>query len=315
MDKKEMMYTCNYENFIKSIDSMGDQLASFAIKNKDGALIKPTPKAIANALGCYISESFIDVFAVPKSFSSKNEFTRVVKMFPTSSYKYEISLQSYRLPERPKDLVSGFKTRFAYYKALTEVPAYELSTGEWLHCDAADMIEMDELIKQMYGKVLIIGLNIGYEAFMAARKADITAITIVEPNAEKVAVFKNNVLTQLDDDQAAKITFATESAIEDKYDFVYVHMWQSDADVEVYLRYLAMLNDYKATVIHWMEDAMLLRYYRIIHSAYTLHNILGFPLSTNSNQLEAELAANCEELYSADKKRIKDFIAKELQNV
>ena len=55
-----------------------------------------------------------------------------------------------------------------------------------------------KVIDKAHGKVLNLGLGIGYFAYMASLKDDVEKITIVEPNQDLIELFKEHILPQFE---------------------------------------------------------------------------------------------------------------------
>jgi len=119
-------------------------------------------------------------------------------------------------------------------------------------------------IQAARGKVAVFGLGLGYYAFMASEKADVTEVTVVERDPAVISLFKEFILPQFP--HADKVTVVEADAYRfaeqmgpKRYDCAYVDIWHDVLDgVEMYLKMKRLEKHSPDTAFfYWIEPSML----------------------------------------------------------
>ena len=71
-----------------------------------------------------------------------------------------------------------------------------------------EILTMEKHINAVKGNVLVLGLGMGYFAYMISNKEDVSSITIIENNLNLINFFNHHLLPQFENKQKIKIEFA-----------------------------------------------------------------------------------------------------------
>lgn len=135
---------------------------------------------------------------------------------------------------------------------------------EWMTVTPSELSTMSQDIRTVSGRVAVFGLGLGYYAFMAARKPEVTRVTVIERDPDVIALFREHILPAFED--AQKVSVVEEDAYEyaarmggQGYDYAYVDIWHDVLDgVEMYLKMkrLEALSP-NTRFLYWIETSML----------------------------------------------------------
>lgn len=112
----------------------------------------------------------------------------------------------------------------------------------WMSVCPSEICSMQESIARAHGRVLVLGLGLGYYPFMISEMDAVTSITIVERQPEVVRLFRDCLLGQFP--HRDKIRIVTADALSymdtvspDMYDFCFADIWENHIDgADAYLR-------------------------------------------------------------------------------
>lgn len=113
------------------------------------------------------------------------------------------------------------------------------------------------------GKVLTLGCGLGYFAYMASLKENVSEVTIIERSPEVIKLFTEHILPQFENKDKIHIIQADAieyiSKLEDgKFDYCFADIWDGPAQIEVYLQVKLLGNKFKKMKIsYWIEDAIV----------------------------------------------------------
>lgn len=152
----------------------------------------------------------------------------------------------------------GFFSRAYRYPAVLE------NGREWMTLMPNETVTTLPAVAQAKGKVLTYGLGLGYFAFMASEKEDVSSVTVVERSEEVIELFRTHILPQFP--QRDKIRVICADAFDyaknvmplEQYDFVFADIWHDVGDGrELYLKmkefeHLSPDTEYT----YWLEDTI-----------------------------------------------------------
>lgn len=152
----------------------------------------------------------------------------------------------------------GFFDREFRYPAVLE------NGREWMLITPNEIVTMREPIRHAHGKVLTFGLGLGYFSFMAARKPDVSSVTVVERDRNVIRLFDTYIRPQLP--CADKITVLHDDAYQyaekrmkaGKYDVVFADIWHDPSDGVTAYRKLKKYERLlpKAEFLYWIEPTL-----------------------------------------------------------
>ncbi len=155
--------------------------------------------------------------------------------------------------------IGFFDTAFHY-------PAVLQDGREWMTVTPNEIRTMQSAIAAAHGHVLTYGLGLGYFAFMAARKTEVTRVTVIERDPHVIRLFRSVILPQLPcrdkiniiEDDA--IHFATSRIQEGDYHMVFADIWHDPSDgTDAYLRLKACEKNLPSADYHyWIEKTLKL---------------------------------------------------------
>ena len=167
-------------------------------------------------------------------------------------------------PERLPD--GRILPKIGYFERGFRYPAVLEDGREWMTLMPNEIITTKPHIEKAYGKVLTFGLGLGYFAFHASLKPNVSAVTVVERDENVIKLFEDNILPQFPYKNKINIVcsdafeFAKSNFKSGKYDFVFTDIWHDASDgVELYLK----MKGYeklspKTEYGYWIEDTLKL---------------------------------------------------------
>lgn len=114
------------------------------------------------------------------------------------------------------------------------------------------------------GKILILGLKLGYFAYLASLKQDVNEIDVVENNLELISLFKNILLPLFPQNKNVNVICADaldylNSTQDRQYDFIYVDLWdEAQKGIEQYLSVQKAFENFHITKrFCYLENAII----------------------------------------------------------
>lgn len=112
----------------------------------------------------------------------------------------------------------------------------------WISVCPSEINSMAADIPAAHGRVLVLGLGLGYYAYRVSELSSVKSVTVVEINPEIISVFREHILPQFPN--AAKIEIVAADAIRyldslhgGEFDFCYADIWEGAVDgARAYLR-------------------------------------------------------------------------------
>lgn len=153
----------------------------------------------------------------------------------------------------------GYFTRPFVYPAMLE------GGREWMTLMPNETVTTQPAVRRAHGKVLTYGLGLGYFAFMASEKDNVSSVTVVERSADVIALFERHILPQFPHAEKIRIiaadafAYAASDFAGEGYDFVFADIWHDVGDGrDLYLRF----KQYEslcptAEYVYWLEDTIL----------------------------------------------------------
>jgi hypothetical protein len=182
----------------------------------------------------------------------------------TLSYKpYEafvVSDPHIRTDRRIIPQIGYFEERFDY-------PCVLEGGREWMLITPNEINTMAPHVEAAFGKVLTYGLGLGYFAFMTARKEEVDSVTVVERDADVIALFEGYVRPRLGGAgekitvvQADAFDFAATEMAKGGYNYVFTDLWHDPSDgVALYHRMQALEHLSPGSEFgYWIEDTLRL---------------------------------------------------------
>lgn len=143
-------------------------------------------------------------------------------------------------------------------------PAVLQNNRVWMLITPNEIETMKDAVDKARGNVLTYGLGLGYFAYMASIKDDVSSVTIVERDKDIIYLFEKNILPQFKYKDKIKIlkydafSYAENYMSKGNFDLVFTDLWHDPSDgVELYLK---MKNYEKfsphSKFIYWIEKTI-----------------------------------------------------------
>ena len=152
-----------------------------------------------------------------------------------------------------------------YFTEPFPYPAVLQDGREWMTVTPNEVETMRADVAAARGHIAVFGLGLGYYAFMAARKSDVTSVTVIELDAEIISLFQDHLLPQFPEKHKIRILHAdafqflqnTDMA---QFDFCYFDIWHNVADgVPLYLELRRRMAAWPHLPCrYWIEQSMLI---------------------------------------------------------
>ena len=178
------------------------------------------------------------------------------------------TLKAYSIFPKEEEYMMGsnyvVKMNLGYFTKDYIYPSISLYEQEWMSLNPYEIRTMEIPLQLARGKVLTLGLGLGYFAYMAHLKEDVKEVHIVEMDLELVKIFNEYLLPLFPYKEKIHIhkadAFYFIKDLKDRdYDFIFSDLWHDVSDgVPMYLKLKKVFNGFKTTkCLYWIEDAIL----------------------------------------------------------
>jgi len=182
-------------------------------------------------------------------------------------------------------------TCLGYFKERFEYPILADKNNVWMNVTPYEINTMSKHVEKAHGKVLALGLGLGYFPYMVSLKDNVKSVDIVEIDDSVINNFKNQILPSFSN--GAKIKIIQSDAYEylknekDKYDYIFVDIYRNSFDGLI--SYLKCPKD-DSNIGFWIENEilLLLRRYLItlIYEQYNEINEESYKVTKDSDFTE-----------------------------
>ena len=167
--------------------------------------------------------------------------------------------------------------QIGYFDLEFPFPAILENGIEWMTITPNEVETMREPIAKSHGKVLTLGLGLGYFAFHASEKPEVERVTVVERSRDVIEIFKTYLLPQFPHADKIEIVEADAFLYMQKelprgnFDYVFADLWHDASDgLEMYRK----LKKYEVLAPHtsfdyWIEPSLLSLLRHIVYRRIT----------------------------------------------
>ena len=156
------------------------------------------------------------------------------------------------------------KMSLAFFDQDYIYPSISLYGNEWMSLNPYEIRTMETPILLAKGKVLTLGLGLGYFAYMAHLKEEVKEVHIVEMDKGLIDIFYEYLLPLFEHPEKIHIhkadAFRFIESINDKdFDFIFSDLWHDVSDgLPMYIKLKQSLNRFKYTqCLYWIECALV----------------------------------------------------------
>ena len=149
-------------------------------------------------------------------------------------------------------------------------PTLSLFDHEWMSLNPYEIRTMEIAISTAKGKVLTLGLGLGYFAYMVHLKEDVKEVHIVEMDVDLIKAFNQYLLPLFPYPEKIHIhkadAFYFINDIKDKdYDFIFSDLWHDVSDgLPAYIKLKQAFKGYSSTKIHYWIEGSVVSYLRLL---------------------------------------------------
>ena len=158
----------------------------------------------------------------------------------------------------------AMKMALAMFKQDYIYPSICLYDTEWMSLNQHEIRTMEIPIQLARGKVLTLGLGLGYYAYMVSLKEEVKEVHIVEMDLELIQLFNKHLLPLFPHPEKIHIhkadAFYFIKDIKDKdYDFIFSDLWHDASDgTDAYLKLKKHFINFKCTQCsYWIENSII----------------------------------------------------------
>lgn len=209
---------------------------------------------------------------------SENPYANLLKTISIKKGRYFLGMDKYQ-PLEPfllGEIEGNKKTSFVEKNPLgmfqEPFSFLVLKDGDtpWMSLTPHEIETMKPAIEASKGKVLVYGLGLGYFAFMAARKENVSHVTVIENNQTIIDLYNEKILPSLPCKNKISIIkadafeFAKNETNESHFDYVFFDIYHNEQDgLPLYLSFLKVASPYTNNFF-WVEKTMLTFFRRIV---------------------------------------------------
>lgn len=144
-------------------------------------------------------------------------------------------------------------------------PVVKENGREWMAIKPSEIGSMKSQVEMVSGRVVALGLGLGYFAYMASLKPDVELVTIVEKDESVIELFEKYILPQFVFVQKIRIVksdafvFLQNGLLDGAFDYVFVDLWHDASDgLPLYLKTKEFEVKFaKTKFLYWVENSLL----------------------------------------------------------
>ncbi len=190
--------------------------------------------------GYYILELFANAAHLDADRFENDPYLRAVHFPKTKRDNILLTHAEYAAGEIFQYDEPNFSGRFVvpklgFFDRTVSFPTIYEGNIPWMSVCPSEMLTMEKNIEMAHGRVLVLGLGLGYYPFMIARRSEVEHITVVELNDKIIDIFNENVFPSFEN--KSKIDIVRGDAIrylddvkKGDYDFCFADIWEGAVD-------------------------------------------------------------------------------------
>ena len=235
-----------------------------------------------------IDEEFFNEYLLPsikeivedKYFN--NPYLKNINIPHVKSGKYQLNHLSYRPYELfPLDDIIVDKDNYkelsqiGYFKKEVSYPFLGDDNNVWMSINPNEILTMEKHIKKAKGKVLVLGLGLGYFAYMISSKKDVEKVIIIENDNAIINLFKKHILNQFENKD--KILIVHDDAFNylknnKGYDMVFADIWHDANDgIASFIKLKEIEGKLNIPFMYWIDTSLFAMVRRCIVTILVEH--------------------------------------------
>lgn len=203
-----------------------------------------------------------------KAFRS-DPYMKVLESLPARSGRFTLmpsgyakgEIFAYDMPDFSEDIVVP---KLGFFNRPVSFPTLYEGDKPWMSICPSEINSMEMPIRAARGRVLVLGLGLGYYAYSVAQNPLVESVTVVELCPDVVKLFREHISPCLDFKGKLKVITADafdylDSLTGGEYDFCFADIWEGAVDGAVcYQKLLPHTYRLASTEFsYWIEDSIL----------------------------------------------------------
>lgn len=275
MEKMDyLLYNRIKDEVIEKLDMFDEKFTVFSEETRNVSMIE-----------LLVSNIIKDKFGDDVKQSDIDKLTQNAKMLPTEYFDENPYINNIILDGKEYEDLSLFTVEYPKFQ-VTEYSGDERKNlvfypcWGFMRCDSinyvvkntktnktpiifppSEMLQTQKYIDVASGKVLTLGLKIGYFVYLSGLKDDVSEITIIEADEQLIGFFNQHILPQFDEKTKSKIKIQKYDPIEymkylpdGEFDYCYVNLWGKHDDSEAYCKLMPIHNKFKKMKIDYYKE-------------------------------------------------------------
>ena len=218
--------------------------------------------------GNYILRVFEKAKRLDAKAFSENPYMAILEGLPKRSGNCVLMPMLYRrgeifcydAPDFSEELVVP---KLGFFSTNVMFPTLYENELPWMSICPSEIHSMQREIDAAHGKVLVLGLGLGYYAWAVAQNPLVESVTVIELSQNVIDLFETHIAPKLDFKD--KLSLIRSDAIAylatltgGEYDFCFADIWEGAVDgAKWYKKILPHENRLKETAFtYWIEDAI-----------------------------------------------------------
>lgn len=202
-----------------------------------------------------------------------NPYYRNIKIPDVKKGRWELKSESY--PAYRGVIASDIIIRddfteippLGFFREEFKFPAVLEDGNEWMTLTPVDLDTSDEAIGKAHGKVVTFGLGLGYYTYMVSEKEEVDSVTVVEKDADVIALFNEYVLPQFSHPEKVRIVnadafeYAELEMPGEHFDLAFVDTWRDASDGAPMYKRMKRLEHLSPDTefVYWIENFLISR--------------------------------------------------------
>ena len=152
--------------------------------------------------------------------------------------------------------IGFFNTAYTY-------PAVLENGREWMTLQPNEMTTTAPAVAAAAGRVLTFGLGLGYFAYHASEKPEVSSVTVVDISEDVIQLFRTHILPQFPHKEKIRLVKAdafdfAEHQMAGNFDFAFADIWHDAGDgTALYLKMREIAARHPAIrFTYWLEDTI-----------------------------------------------------------
>lgn len=190
--------------------------------------------------GTYLLALFREAKRLDAAEFRENPYIKAVSAPTVRRGRILLSTAEYRRGEILQYGMPDFNARtvvpkLGFFDRTVRFPTVYEGETPWMSVCPSEIESMREPIAAAHGRVLVLGLGLGYYPFMIAEKDDVGEITVVELQEDVISLFTEHLLPQFPNRDKIRIVKGDavaflETVRDGAYDFCFADIWEGAVD-------------------------------------------------------------------------------------